>query len=75
MAACGMLLNITLNIVLIPKYKAAGAAFASLVTQATTAIFQILIAYKFFNFKINYPFEIENVLDVDYSLFGRVHAL
>jgi O-antigen/teichoic acid export membrane protein len=56
MAACGMLLNITLNIVLIPKYKAAGAAFASLVTQATTAIFQILIAYKFFNFKINYPF-------------------
>jgi len=64
MAACGMLLNITLNIVLIPKYKAAGAAFASLATQATTAIFQILIAYKFFKFKINYPFLMRFVLFV-----------
>jgi O-antigen/teichoic acid export membrane protein len=64
MAACGMLLNFTLNIVLIPKYKAAGAAFSSLFTQAATAIFQIVIAYKFFNFRINYPFLLRFVVFV-----------
>jgi len=56
MAACGMVLNISLNLLLIPIYKASGAAFASLVTQFCTAIFQILIAYKYFNFKVNYKF-------------------
>jgi len=56
MAACGMAFNIGLNIILIPKYKAEGAAFASLATQTCTAIIQIYFAYKTFNFKINYLF-------------------
>lgn len=56
MAASGMLLNITLNIILIPKYKAAGSAFASMITQFITAIIQVIIAKKVFHFKFNYKF-------------------
>lgn len=54
MAAGGMLLNIVLNLILIPKYMAFGSAIASLVTQTFTALAQVLIAGKVFSFKINY---------------------
>ena len=37
MAATGMLLNIVLNIALIPHYKAMGSAISSLITQGATA--------------------------------------
>ena len=43
-AAGGMLLNIGLNLWLIPHYQALGAAWASLITQGLTAIAQILLA-------------------------------
>lgn len=54
MAFCGMLLNIGLNLLLIPKLFAAGSAYASLVTQLLTAVAQLAIATHLFKFKINY---------------------
>ena len=56
MAATGMLLNIVLNIALIPQYKAMGSALSSLITQGATALFQVLFAQKLFKFKVNFPF-------------------
>lgn len=56
MAALGMIINILLNLILIPRYKALGSAMASLVTQTFTATAQVLIARKIFQFKINYKF-------------------
>ena len=56
MAATGMLLNILLNIALIPHYKAMGSALSSLITQGVTAVFQVLFAQKLFKFKVNFPF-------------------
>ena len=56
MASIGMFLNITLNLILIPHYKATGSAIASLITQFSTACFQVLIAQKVFKFKINYRY-------------------
>ncbi|MBL8001043.1 MAG: oligosaccharide flippase family protein [Flavobacteriales bacterium] len=50
MAACGMLLNIGLNLVLIPRYQALGAAWASLITQSLTALVQVLLAARKFRF-------------------------
>jgi O-antigen/teichoic acid export membrane protein len=50
MAACGMLLNIGLNLVLIPRYQALGAAWASLITQALTALVQMGLAARKFRF-------------------------
>jgi O-antigen/teichoic acid export membrane protein len=44
MAAAGMVLNIALNAVLIPRYQALGAAWAGCVTQGLMAIVQAIIA-------------------------------
>ncbi len=51
-AAGSVILNIILNIVLIPKYHAVGSAVASLVTQSITAITQFILAKKIFGFKV-----------------------
>ena len=48
MAACGMVLNIGLNIILIPKYNVLGAAVASMITQLATGISQLIIAKNLF---------------------------
>jgi len=56
MAATGMLLNIVLNIALIPHYKAMGSALSSLITQGATALFQVFFAQQLFKFKVNFRF-------------------
>jgi Na+-driven multidrug efflux pump len=60
MAGAGMLLNIGLNLILIPSHKAVGSAMSSLITQSVMALVQIYIAYRKFNFRVNY------------MLFGRI---
>jgi O-antigen/teichoic acid export membrane protein len=54
MAGAGMLLNIGLNIVFIPSHKAVGSAMSSLITQSVMALIQIYIAYRKFDFRVNY---------------------
>lgn len=54
MALVGICLNFVLNILLIPHFKAMGAAMSSLFTQFLTAGIQIYLSYKIFNFRINY---------------------
>ncbi|NLB25779.1 MAG: oligosaccharide flippase family protein, partial [Bacteroidales bacterium] len=44
MALCGVILNLTLNLILIPEYQAYGSAFASVTTQLFTGISQFFIA-------------------------------
>ena len=46
-------INLILNFILIPIYKAQGAAFSSICTQGFMAITQLIIALKVFRFKIN----------------------
>ncbi|MHC1706140.1 MAG: oligosaccharide flippase family protein [Bacteroidales bacterium] len=53
MAAGGMLINFLLNLIFIPKYQALGSAYASLITQFTTAFLQLFIAYRIFNLRIS----------------------
>jgi len=53
MAATGVILNITLNLILIPKYQALGMAISTLATQTYTAIFQIIVTKIKFNLNIN----------------------
>lgn len=50
-AFCGMVFNIALNFVLIPRYGALGAAVVSLATQSLTAFAQIAIAFSIFGLK------------------------
>lgn len=54
MAACGMVLNITLNVILIKQMEAYGAALSSMITQYLTAIIQVILAQRIFKFRINY---------------------
>lgn len=47
MAIAGVSLNIGLNLILIPRHQALGAAISSLITQGVTAIAQMILARKF----------------------------
>ncbi|MEY3237385.1 MAG: hypothetical protein RI883_1486 [Bacteroidota bacterium] len=51
----GIVLNIVLNALLIPKYGAAGSAFATLVTQSFTALIQMAFCHQLFSIKISIP--------------------
>lgn len=56
LAIGGMVLNVVLNLILIPTYKAEGSAVASLITQVIIVILQIGIVKRVFNFRVNYKF-------------------
>ncbi len=49
----GVILNIALNFILIPRYTIIGAAASSLVTQLLMAALQILLSYRVFRLKVN----------------------
>jgi O-antigen/teichoic acid export membrane protein len=56
LAATGMILNLSLNLILIPHYGALGSAWASLVTQAIMAVLQVILATIYFKFSINWHY-------------------
>jgi O-antigen/teichoic acid export membrane protein len=56
MAFAGMVINVSLNLYLIPRYQAFGSAYASLFTQIVTAIAQVVMAVLIFKLKPNYMF-------------------
>ncbi len=51
-SATGVLINICLNIFLIPKYGAAGAGFTAFITQMTMAITQFILCARYFQLKV-----------------------
>jgi O-antigen/teichoic acid export membrane protein len=61
MATGGMVLNISLNLILIPHMFALGSAIASMVTQLATALAQVIIASRIFNLRPSKPFIVKTV--------------
>jgi len=59
MAFAGMVINVSLNLVLIPRYQAFGSAYASLFTQIITAAAQVILATMVFKLRPNYLFIIK----------------
>ena len=55
-AGFGVVLNIVLNIILIPKHQALGSAFASLITQFLTGLCQIILCIHVFRLSLNNTF-------------------
>lgn len=49
-AGCGFIVNITMNLILIPRMQAVGAAIASLTTQLLVPAIQIFVVKKMFGF-------------------------
>ncbi|MEN8116943.1 MAG: oligosaccharide flippase family protein [Bacteroidota bacterium] len=64
MAFCGMVINIALNLVLIPRFHALGSAWASLVTQIFTGGTQLILALIIFKLKPEPRFIIQILLFV-----------
>ena len=52
-ALVGLVLNFTLNYILIPKYNAKGAAIAAIITQGIVAGLHIILAVTIFKLKTN----------------------
>jgi len=51
-----LLVNFTLNFLLIPEMQAIGSSYANLATQFTAAIPQVILALVIFKFRIDYKF-------------------
>jgi O-antigen/teichoic acid export membrane protein len=56
MAFSGMVLNVVLNLILIPRFYAYGSAYASLSTQIFTGITQLVIALVIFKLKPGFKY-------------------
>ena len=67
MASIGMLLNVVLNFILIPKYNVLGAAVSSMTTQIFTALSQVFIAKRVFDMKIDYKLLVSLIIFVGVS--------
>jgi len=55
-ALLGLVINLILNFMLIPRLLASGSAISSLVTQFTMAFLQVWMVQRIFNFKVNYRY-------------------
>jgi O-antigen/teichoic acid export membrane protein len=60
-ATAGIVINFSLNLLLVPRMLALGSAYASLAAQLATAIAQVAVVQYYFRFRINYRF-ITNLL-------------
>jgi O-antigen/teichoic acid export membrane protein len=49
----GILINVVLNFILIPRMQAYGSAISSVVTQLVTGLLQVYLCYKVFHFRVN----------------------
>ncbi len=73
MAFAGMVINIVLNLVLIPRFQAFGSAYASLVTQLFTGATQIVLVYFIFKLKFNPKFIFQLLMFVGIvAVFGTL---
>ncbi len=52
-AFIGVVINLTMNLLLIPKIKTTGAAITALTTQSVTAILQLILAFRLFKINIS----------------------
>lgn len=64
MALCGMILNIVLNLILIPRMQAFGSAYASLATQLFAGGTQLILAVTIFKLKFQFKYIIQLLLFV-----------
>ena len=55
-AACGVIISLVINFIMVPRMQAMGSAYASLSAQFSTAIAQVIVASLIFKFKMNYRY-------------------
>jgi len=68
-AFVGMISNILMNLILIPKYQALGSSYASLTAQGLTALLNIFVAVRIFRFKFDTRFALRILFTVMLTAF------
>ena len=63
-AFVGMISNILMNLILIPRFQALGSSYASLTAQGLTAVLNIMVAVRVFHFR----FDIKLVLRILFTV-------
>jgi O-antigen/teichoic acid export membrane protein len=63
-AFVGMISNILMNLVLIPRFQALGSSYASLTAQGLTAILNVLLVIRVFRFRVDWILAIRIVFIV-----------
>ncbi len=71
-AVLGVLLNISLNLYLIPTHGALGATYATILTQFVTAAVQVIIAIVIFKVKIPSTLQFQSAVFFGLLLFGII---
>lgn len=71
-AAIGVVINLTLNFIFIPIFKAQGAAFTSLCVQFATCLIQYLIARKTFNITLGIKFWISTLSFISMTTIATI---
>ena len=61
-AATGVVINILLNLIVIPRFKSVGAACTSLCVQAVTATAQYIICERIFHLKLGWRYWLHLIL-------------
>lgn len=73
MATIGIGINFILNIILIRYYHAMGSAVSSFITQLFTALIQVYLSVKIFNFRLNKRLIVQLILFVaGVLLFNKI---
>lgn len=72
MAATAVFLSITLNLLLIPRYKVYGAAVANAMTQLLTIIIHLILTKKIFKLTTNYSTIIKLTAYIGLLLLGSI---
>jgi len=75
MAFGALILNLSINLILIPRLKAQGSAFASFLTQFLTGCFQLLLAIKILKLNDIYKGKTIETPEETKTLFDRVKDL
>lgn len=73
-AFVGMLLNLTMNWLAIPKYGAWGAAMATLITQTFVIIIQIIVSKKLLQMAYRLSFIVKHLLLVSIGIAGAYYS-
>lgn len=68
MALGAVIISLTLNIILVPKYKVIGSAIANASAQVFTIIIQLILAKRIFTLKVNYNTILRLVLFTGFTI-------
>lgn len=73
----GLLLNVVLNLVLIPEYFAFGAALTTMVTQIFAGVLQLVFVVRYFKFGVNYKmigqFALFSLIFITVNYFFKIY--